>query len=142
MPRFPGILDRFRRVLAPPGGPAQALGVPASGADLEAELGPLLADLEAVDARAAQIEDEARREARERRERAARESAAMLEQARARADRERIRAAEEQRGRGRRSSAAVREEARREARRIGARSGEAIDELVEEVLACVRRAGR
>jgi len=142
VPRFPGILDRFRRVLAPPGRPAQALGVPASGADLEAELGPLLARLEAVDAEAAQIEDRAREEAGECRERAARESSAILEQARSAADAERVRAADERRRRVRTDTQAMRAEARREAERIDVAREAAIDELVAEVLACVRRTGR
>ena len=142
MPRFPGILDRFRRVLAPPGRPAQALGVPASGTDLETELGPLLARLETVGAQAAQIEEDAREEARVRRERAARESSAILEQARSAADAERVRAADERRRRVRTDTQATRGAARREAERIDVAREAAIDELVAEVLACVRRTGR
>ena len=142
MPRFPGILDRFRRVLAPPGRPAQALGVPASGADLETELGPLLARLETVDAQATQIEEDAREDARVRREHAALESSAILEQARSAADAERVHAATERRSRARQDTQSVRGEAHSEAQRIDDMRDAAIDELVAEVLACVRRTGR
>ena len=142
MPRFPGILDRFRRVLAPPGRPAQALGVPASGADLETELGPLLARLETVDAQATQIEEDAREDARVRREHAALESSAILEQARSAADAERVHAATERRSRARQDTQSVRGEAQSEAQRIDDMRDAAIDELVAEVLACVRRTGR
>ena len=142
MPRFPGILDRFRRVLAPPGRPGQALGVPASGTDLETELGPLLARLETVGAQAAQIEEDAGEEARVRRERTARESSAILEQARSAADAERVRAATERHSRARQDAQLVRDEAHSEAERIDGMRDAAIDELVAEVLACVRRTGR
>ena len=81
MARFPGILDRFRHLLVPPGRPAEALGVPAAGDDVEAELGPLLGELDAVGAEAARIEGEARLEEERRRARGIREAAAILEEA-------------------------------------------------------------
>lgn len=142
MPQYPGILDRFRRFLSPPGRPAETLGVPASGSDLEAELAALLARLEAIDAQAARIEDDARAEAARRLERAERERAAILEQARSSADAERVRAATEQRERMRASAHQLREQARREADRIRARREEAVGELVEQVMECVRRSAR
>ncbi len=61
--------------------------MPASGADLEPELSPLFARLEVVTAQATKIEDDARQEAAERREGAAREASAILEQARLAAER-------------------------------------------------------
>ena len=56
MARVPSFLQRFRRVLAPPGRPAEAVGVPASGDELEGELGPVLEQLDPVGAQAAEIE--------------------------------------------------------------------------------------
>ena len=143
MARFPGILDRFRRLLAPPGRPAEALGVPAGGDDMEAELGPLLGELNMVGAEAARIEEEARLEAERRREGGIREAAAILEEARGRADVERARAAlgrrdeatQEAAGRPRRGDVARRE-------RIRALREERLAETRREVLECVRRSGR
>ena len=77
-----------------------------------------------------------------RRERAARESSAILEQARSAADAERVRAATERRSRARQDTQSVRDGARGEAERIDGMRDAAIDELVAEVLACVRRTGR
>jgi hypothetical protein len=142
VPRFPAVLSRFRRFLAPPGRPGQALGVPASGEDVAAELAPLLARLEAIDAQATQIEEQAEADARRAHERGERESSAILEQGRMRADAERVRAAAEQRVQARQNGELARETARREAARIRAMRDAAVAELVEEVVACVRRTGR
>ena len=137
MARFPGILDRFRHLLVPPGRPAEALGVPAAGDDVEAELGPLLGELDAVGADAARIEGEARLEAERRRARGIREAAAILEEARGRADAERARAAACRRDEARQEAGAARSEARHEA---GVE--DRLAELIAEVLECVRGTGR
>ena len=55
MPRLPGFLDRLRRVVAPPGRPSDAVGVPASGDDLPAEIGPLLEQLDAIGAEGSRL---------------------------------------------------------------------------------------
>ena len=142
MPRFPNVLSRFRRFLAPPGRPGQALGVPASGDDAAAELGPLLARLEAIDAHARQIEEQAEADARAVLERGERERSAILEQGRMQAEAERVRAAAEQRAQARRTGELARAVARREAARIRAQRDAAVAELAEEVVACVKRTDR
>lgn len=142
MARFPGILDRFRRLLAPPGRPADALGVPARGDDVEAELGPLLTALDVVAAEAARLEQEARIEAQRRREGAIREAAVILQQARGRADVERARAASRRTDEAQQEGLAARSQARREAERIEAGVEERVAEAVAEVLECVRSSGR
>jgi hypothetical protein len=142
MARFPGILDRFRRLLAPPGRPAEALGVPAGGDDMEAELGPLLGELNMVGAEAARIEEEARLEAQRPREGGIREAAAILEEARGRADAERVRAAAWRRDEAKQEADVARSEARREAERIRAVVEDRLAEAVGELLECVHSSGR
>jgi len=138
VPRFPTILDRFRRLLAPPGRPTAALGVPAAGDDVVAELAPLLGELDAIGAQADRIEEEGLRAAQLRRENAIREAAVILEDARGRADAEHARAAA-QRGDPAPQEAVA---ARDEAQRIGAGAQGRVAELVDEVIACVRNSGR
>jgi hypothetical protein len=142
VPRFPAVLSRFRRFLAPPGRPGQALGVPATGDDAAAELGPLLDRLEAVDAQAGQIEERAEADARRAHERSVRERSAILEQGRMRAEAERVRAAADQRAQAQRAGEQARAAARREADRIRARRDAVVGEMVQEVVACVKRTGR
>ena len=88
MVAFASFLDRFRRLLAPPGCPGEALGVPASGDDLSGQLEPLFGELDTVDEQAREIERQALEQA---------QAAAILEQARGLAGQERGRAALEQR---------------------------------------------
>ncbi|MGZ4307299.1 MAG: hypothetical protein ACXVSL_20800 [Solirubrobacteraceae bacterium] len=142
MPEFPSFLARFRRLLAPPGRPAEALGVPASGLDLEGELVPLLGALDAVGEQGDQVRRQARESARHRREEAANEAAAVIEQARRRADDARVEAASEQQSEADRHGAAARAAAQHEAELIRARGEERIASLLAEVLECVRRNGR
>jgi hypothetical protein len=59
----PSLLKRFRRILTPPGRPAEALGVPASGTEVEGELAPVLAGLEPIGDEASAIEEQARERA-------------------------------------------------------------------------------
>jgi hypothetical protein len=139
--RVPSFLQRFRRVLAPPGRPAEAVGVPASGDELEGELGPVLEQLDAVGAQASQIEADANDQARLRREAAVREAAAILAEGQVRADGERARAAAEQRGAAASRMDATRAESEREVERIAALREQRVEQLVDEVLECVRRSG-
>jgi hypothetical protein len=139
LPRF---LRRFQKLVAPPGRPASALGVPASGEDLAAELAPLLAALDRADGEAAAMRTAAQDEAGRRRQRAAREAAAVIERARGTAEAERRRAVLAGRGEIAAREGAEREAAAREIARIEAVREERIDELLAEVLACVRRSGR
>jgi hypothetical protein len=141
VPRVPSFLQRFRRLLTPPGRPAEAVGVPASGDELEGELGPVLAQLDTVGTEAADIEQRAREQARGRRDEAAREEAAILAEAQVRADAERARAAAERRAYGQRSAAAARADAAREVDRIRAMRDERVEQLVNEVVQCTRLSG-
>lgn len=142
MPSFPSFLDRFRRLLAPPGRPGEALGVPASGEDLRGELEPLFGQLDAVDVQAQSIEREALEQAEQRGAQARAQATAILEQARRGAEEERARAALDQRAAVERDTVELHEASRLEAERIRAASGDRVAELVSEVLACVRRSGR
>lgn len=142
MPSFPSFLDRFRRLLAPPGRPGEALGVPAAGDDLRGELEPLFEQLDTVDAQAEEIERDAISQAQERHTQAQAQVGAILEQARHRAEEERARAAHKQRAEVQRRTVEMHEAARREAERIGAVREDRVAELVSEVLECVRRSGR
>jgi hypothetical protein len=142
MPQFPRIVGRFRRLLAPPGRPAEALGVPATGEDLEAELTPLLLELDAVGGEAARIEADAAAEAERRRERGAREAAAILEDARGRADVERARAASAGKDGTREDNQEARRLARSEAARVRRGMEDRLSGPVAEVVECVRRGGR
>jgi hypothetical protein len=142
VPRALRFLDRFRRLHAPPGRPSDAIGVPASGEDVAAELAPVLSRLAEVEAQARAIEDEGRERARVLREQAERECAAILERARTEADAERGRAAAARRAAAVANAEVAHAEARREVERLRALRDAAVDELVAEVLACVWQAGR
>ena len=142
MPSFPSFLDRFRRLLAPPGRPGEALGVPAASDDLHGELEPLFEQLDTVDAQAEEIERDAIAQARERHAQAQAQVDAILEQARRRAEEERARAAHEQRAEVARRTVEMHEASRREAERIGTVREDRVAELVSEVLECVRHSGR
>lgn len=142
MPRVPSFLQRFRRVSAPPGRAAEALGVPASGDELGGELEPVLTRLDNVDAEASELERQARERADRAREDAVREAAAIVAEARVTADAQRARAAAELRLDAERGAAATSAEAAREVRRIEALREERVAELVGEVVECVRRSGR
>jgi vacuolar-type H+-ATPase subunit H len=142
VPRVPSFLQRFRRLVTPPGRPAEAVGVPASGDELAGELGPVLEQLDTVGAEASDIEQRAREQARRRRDEAAREAAAILAEAHVRADAERARAAAEQRASGQRSAAAARADAAREVERIRAMRDDRVEQLVDEVVECARLSAR
>lgn len=136
---MPSLLNRFRRVLAPPGRPADALGVPASGTDLEEELVPVLAGLDPIGAEASAIEEEAREHATRAREDAARMAAAIVAEARVRADAERARTAAALTVEAERAVAALQADTARKVRLIEASRDERVARLVSEVIACVRR---
>ena len=115
--------------------------MPASGADLEAELAPLRWAASTRSTQAAQIDADAQEEAGRIRERTGHEAAAILEAARGSADAERVRAASERGRQARRDAERLRVQAQAEAARIRARREEAVAELVAEVLECVSRTG-
>ena len=116
--------------------------MPAAGDDVEAELGPLLGDLDAIGAEAVRIEEEARLEAERRREHGIRETATILEDARGRADAERARAASRRADGVGREAMAARAEARREVEQIRAGAEDRLTQAIAEVLECVRSSGR
>jgi hypothetical protein len=142
VPGFPSFLDRFRRHLAPPGRPGEAVGVPASGQEVGGELEPLLAQLDAVAVEAQAIERGAIGHAEERRAQAQAQAQAILEHARQRAEEERAKAVLEQRAELQRERIKLHEASAREVKRIRAARADRVPELVSEVLACVRRSGR
>jgi hypothetical protein len=142
MAAFASLLDRFRRLSAPPGRPGEALGVPASGDDLSGELEPLFGELDAVDEQAREIERQSLEQARQRRAGAQAQAAAILEQARGRAEQERAHAALDQRAEVERRAVEMHEASSREAERIRVASADRVPGLVSEVLECVRRRGR
>jgi hypothetical protein len=135
------LLKRFRRILAPPGRPAEALGVPAAGADLEGELVPVLAGLDPIGAEASAIEEQARERADRAREDAARDAAGIVARARARADAERARATSKVEEEAERAAAVIQVDAAHEVERIAAVRDERVAVLVSEVIACVMRSG-
>jgi hypothetical protein len=139
MARSPTLLDRFRRMLIPPGRPSESLGVPASGDDAEAELAPLLASLEDVDAEAARIEAAGRADAQRIRDEGEREATAILERARASAAQVRARAAERERAAAAERAAQMRAAARREVERLRSAREVVVGQLVAEIVECVRR---
>jgi multidrug efflux pump subunit AcrA (membrane-fusion protein) len=139
---LPSLLQRFRRIVAPPGRPGEAVGVPASGTELEGELEPVLERLDDIDAEASEMEAQASAEAQHRREDAARRAAAILAEARVAAEAERARAASELRTAAERSAAGTRVDAAREVERIESVREERVARLAGEVVACVRRSGR
>jgi hypothetical protein len=141
----PGLADirrRFRRLLAPPGQPAEALGVPSAGEDIEAELGALLTELDAVAAEAQRIDREAEAEAERRRLAGIREAAVILEEARDRADAERARAASARTEAARAAVQAAQDAAQQRAAELRTQTEERIAGPLEEVLTCVRHFGR
>jgi hypothetical protein len=136
------MLQRFRRIVAPPGRPGEAVGVPASGAELEGELGPVLERLDGVDAEATEVEARASAEARRRSDGADREAAAILAEARLDADAERVRATDDVLAEAERKVRATRSDATSEVERIEAMRAERVALLVDEVVACVKRSER
>ncbi len=116
--------------------------MPASGAELEGELGPVLERLDGVDAEASEVEAQARAEAQRRRERAEREAAAILAEARLGADAERVRATNDVLAEAERTVRGTRADAAGEVERIEAVRAERVALLVDEVVACVRRSER
>jgi hypothetical protein len=142
MARSPTLLDRFRRMLIPPGRPSDALGVPASGEDAEAELAPLFERLDGVDDEAAAIEAAGREDARRIRDDAERQAQDVLVRARAQAEDERARAAASRRAEAAERAERARADARREVERLRTKREQAVSELVAEVVECVRRSSR
>lgn len=121
-------LERFRR-------PA---GVPAAATEeLDAELLPVFAALEDVEAEAARLREEAAREADRRVAAASAEAARRVADWRRRADAERLRARDERRLQLTAEARSLEAEARAEAERVLRRGRKRIPELVAAVIECV-----
>ena len=124
------LLERFRRPAAVPA---------AVSGDLEAELVPVFAALDAIEAEAAALGEEARREAERRRAAAAADAEAVLAQARRRAEVARGRAEAEARAAASREAREIAVAAQREAARIRSQGRSRIPPLVDDVLALLTR---
>lgn len=132
--------DRFRWLLTPPGRPGEALGVPASGEDVRAEIAPLLSELDRTTADAQAIVAAAAEGARSRQAAGRERAHACVEQANSDARRLRAQAVAAARRDGARRAAEQQSAAEAEVRRIEAVSEQRVTDLAGEVIACVRRA--
>ncbi len=132
------ILQRFRRIWAPPGGPSGAAGIPSDQRlELTEELTGLFAALDEVEKESAAILAAAQREADQIRAEAESQAARLRKSALARAPRERLLVAQEQRQVAEKLSASRMEEALQEAERIRRRAAEREPRLVAEVVRCI-----
>ncbi len=127
-------LRRLRHLGAPPGGPGRQLAVPRAGEDPAAEIAPLLPDLDAIDgealaivaaaeAKAARIEEDARRKAER-----------ILADAGDRALRERSEIISAEEANAEREALAILAAGRTEAQRVEKRAAAQAPRLVEEVI--------
>ena len=119
------VLERFRRAAAVPA---------AAGDTIEAELMPVFAALDEIDAEAEQIRAVARREAERRLAASSVEAERIVERHRRRAEAERARAEAERREEATREAHTIEATAREEAARILSRGRERIPALVAEVV--------
>ena len=119
------VLERFRRAAAVPA---------AAGDTIEAELMPVFAALDEIDAEAEQIRAAAHREAERRLAASTVEAERIVERYRRRAEAERARAEAERREEATREAHTIEAAARDEAARILARGRERIPALVAEVV--------
>jgi hypothetical protein len=124
-------LERFRR----PGVPA------AASEELDAELLPVFAELDAIEQEAASIRLEADREAEARVEAAAAEAERVLARWRTKAEAERVRAEAERREQVAGEARSIERRARAEAAELRERGLERIPALVASVLACIGEEG-
>jgi hypothetical protein len=124
------VLDRFRRGVAVPA---------AAGDDFAAELAPVFASLEALEAEADAVRRASTRQAEDQIAAGLEQVARISEGWRARAEAERTRAAEERRRRACEEASALEERGRVEADRLRERASRRTPELVAEIVACVER---
>ena len=137
MPGVRDILERFRAVGTP--GPAAAVGVPADRkAALEAELAPVLAQLEETEDQCEQVRASAHARAEYVRTDAALRAAAIVADARARAEAERADAATRERERNDVQAAGDMARAEKEAELVAVRAAERMPALVAHLLELAR----
>jgi len=127
MPRVSDLLDRMR----PVGGPDDRLAA-------ELEPGPVFAALTEVERECAELHDAALAQARERGERAARQAADLIRQARVDAEAERAETVARLRAQAQGELAELLGRAEEEARLVRARAAQRLPALVALVLAHVR----
>jgi hypothetical protein len=126
------LLDRFRRTA----------GVPAAVGDaLEAELEPVFASLEEIEVEASRVREEATADATRRLDEAEAESARISAGWRELAERERARVTGEVHEASEQEASRILAVGRAEADRVRIHGQERVPELVNSVLACVRRSG-
>lgn len=132
------ILQRFRRIWVPPGGPAGAAGIPVDQRlELTTELEELFSALDQLEAESAQILEVSGREAETIRAAGQEEADRILAEGRARAGRERLRVARRRRADARDSMRRRLAEAREEADRTRRSAAEREPGLVSDVVACI-----
>ena len=132
MQRLSVFLDRFRRTA----------GVPAAVGDaLEAELEPVFASLEEIEVEASRVREEATADATLRLDEAEAESARIAAGGKELAERERAWLTAEVREASEREARRLLAAARAEAERVRIHGQERVPELMNSVLACVRRSG-
>jgi hypothetical protein len=130
--RLSVLLDRFRRTA----------GVPAAVGDaLEAELEPVFASLEEIEVEASRVREEATADATRRLDEAEAQSARIAAGGKELAERERAWLTAEVREASEQEARRLLAAARAEAERVRIHGQERVPELVNSVLACVRRSG-
>lgn len=140
MPQLRDFLDRFRPAGAPGAAARAAVPVDRRG-ELEAELGPVLALLDSVDAECAHMVAQARYEAARITAAAREEAAAQLRDADRRAAAVRAEAVQEAQAAARGEAAGAVARARREARQVRELAGQRTPALVSRAVALVRDLG-
>ena len=141
MPALSDLLNRFRRLGAPPGPPAAGLGVPArAGASIAAELLPVFVAVDLVENEASAIRDAAEPAARELVAAAREEAARIRADAARRAERERAAAVAACEADSRDELARIARDADAEAARILGAAAARRPELVARVVDHVRGA--
>lgn len=132
MQKLSVLLDRFRRTA----------GVPAAvGDELEAELAPVFSALEEIEADASRVHEDATADAARRLNEAETASSRIAAGWRELAERARARVTAQVRRAAEQEAREILAVSRREADRVRAHGRERMPELVDAVLACVRRSG-
>ena len=140
MPQLRDFHDRFRPAGAPGAAARAAVPVDRRG-ELEAELGPVLALLDSVDAECARVVAQARHEAAQITAAAREEAAAQLRDADRRAAAARTGAMQESQAAARAEAAGAVVRARREARQVRELAGQRTPALVSRAVNLVRALG-
>jgi vacuolar-type H+-ATPase subunit H len=137
------VLHRFRRFRAPPGPPARAVGVPSTpGEEIAAELAPLFAELDVIEAEARALREAAETEADEELRDARERAAQIMATAREHVDAERERALALRRSATQSETAELASAAAAEAAAIRKEGEERLPRLLDAVLSCIEETSR